>query len=256
MTTRSDADLLHAYRDGNDASARDELIERHLPLVRALARRYAYRGESLDDLVQVGSIGLINAIDRFDFARGSSLETYAIPYVIGEIKRHFRDRGWAVRPPRGLQELSIRLNDVVDRLSVRLGRSPTLTEIAASVGVDEEQVLEALECGALYHAQSLSTPIGDANSAADLLSMIGTRDEGYATIDDRAVIAEGMRALDERERTIVYLRFYGGLTQSQIASRIGISQMHVSRLLRAAVRRMHERIVGPDAAEPHGREGT
>lgn len=245
MSGRTDRELLGAYHDDGELAARDELIERHLPLVRALGRRYANRGESLDDLVQVGCIGLINAVDRFDRARGVSLETYAIPYIVGEIKRHFRDKVWTVRPPRGLQELNLQLSDLVDSLALQLGRSPTLAEIARTAQVDEEQVLEAIECGAGYRAQSLSAPVGRTEGTAELSAALASDGDAFATIDDRAVVAEALEALDGREREIVYLRFFGELTQSQIAERIGVSQMHVSRLLRGAVAKMRERIDRP-----------
>ena len=152
----SDRELLRAYHEGGDLAAREQLIERYMSLVRSLARRYAYRGEQLDDLVQIGAIGLIKAIDRFDVDRGVELTTYATPNIIGEIKRHFRDRGWAVRVPRGLQELNVQLSRIVEQLTVQLARSPTIPELAKAAGVEEEEVLEALESGRAYTSLSLS----------------------------------------------------------------------------------------------------
>src|SRR5919198_5959742 len=160
MTRPSEAtdwSLLRAYHERGDASAREELVARHLPLVRALARRYAGRGEQLEDLVQVGAIGLIKAIDRFDLERGVQLTTYATPNIIGEIKRHFRDKGWSVRVPRGLQELNVQLSRLVQELTVQLGRSPTIPELAKAAGAEEEEVLEALESGRAYSSLSLSS---------------------------------------------------------------------------------------------------
>ena len=156
MSADSDKVLLRRYHEEGDVQARELLIERHLSLVRSLARRYSYRGEQLDDLIQIGAIGLIKAIDRFDVNRGVELTTYATPNIIGEIKRHFRDKGWSVRVPRGLQELNVQLSKIVEQLTVELGRSPTIPELAESAGVDEEDVLEALESGRAYTALSLS----------------------------------------------------------------------------------------------------
>jgi RNA polymerase sigma-B factor len=238
---RSDRELLVAYRENGDAEAREQLIERHLPLVRSLARRYANRGEPLDDLVQVGSIGLIKAIDRFDLDRGVELTTYATPTIIGEIKRHFRDKGWSVRVPRGLQELSLRLSQLVDELTVQLERSPTIAELAEAAGVEEEEVLEALESGQAYSAASLSTPSGD-DGEPDPLEAIGELEHEYDLSEDRAILEPGLAVLDERERRIIHLRFWQGLTQSQIAERVGISQMHVSRLIRRSLEKLRREV--------------
>lgn len=247
---KSDRELLVLYRDGGDPTARGLLIERHLPLVRSLARRYANRGEPLDDLVQVGSIGLIKAIDRFDLERGVELATYATPTVIGEIKRYFRDKGWSVRVPRGLQELSLRLSQLVDELTVRLERSPTIAELAEAADVEEEEVLEALESGQAYSAASLSTPSGGDEGEPDPLESIGGLDHEYDVSEDRVLLEPGLAALDERERRIIHLRFWLGLTQSQIAQRVGISQMHVSRLIRRSLEKLRDEVAasrGPGA---------
>jgi RNA polymerase sigma-B factor len=218
-----------------------------MSLVRSLARRYSYRGEQLDDLVQIGSIGLIKAIDRFDLDRGVELTTYATPNIIGEIKRHFRDRGWAVRVPRGLQELNVQLSKLVEQLTVQLSRSPTIPELAKAAGVEEEAVLEALESGRAYSSLSLSSG-GSTEDGEELdpLESLGTLEHQYEVSEDRAVLAPGFKVLDERERMILHLRFFEGLTQSQIAQQVGISQMHVSRLIRRALEKIREEIAADE----------
>jgi RNA polymerase sigma-B factor len=240
---KSDRELLRRYHAHGDLEAREKLIEQYLPLVRSLARRYSYRGEQLEDLVQVGCIGLIKAIDRFDVDRGVELTTYATPNIIGEIKRHFRDKGWSVRVPRGLQELNVRLSRLVEELTVQLERSPTIAELAKAAGVDEEEVLEALETGQAYATLSLSAPAGgDDADDLDPLESLGELEHEYEVSEDRAVLAPGLKVLDERERRILHLRFFEGLTQSQIAQQVGISQMHVSRLIRRALEKIREEI--------------
>lgn len=235
--------LLRRYHEDGDLAAREQLIERYMSLVRSLARRYAYRGEQLDDLVQIGAIGLIKAIDRFDLERGVELTTYATPNIIGEIKRHFRDKGWSVRVPRGLQELNVQVSKLIEQLTVQLGRSPTIPELAKAAGVEEEQVLEALESGRAYTSVSLSTGGGsDEDGELDPLESLGTIEHEYEVSEDRAVLAPGFKVLDERERKILHLRFFSGLTQSQIAAEIGISQMHVSRLIRRSLEKIREEI--------------
>lgn len=244
---RTDRELLRRYHGRGDLEARERLIEQYLPLVRSLARRYANRGEQLEDLVQVGSIGLIKAIDRFDVDRGVELTTYATPNIIGEIKRHFRDKGWSVRVPRGLQELNVRLSTLLEQLTVQLERSPTIAELAKAADVDEEAVLEALESGQAYTTVSLSAPSNQGEDGAlDPLESLGEIEHEYEVSEDRAVLAPGLRALDERERRIIHLRFWEGLTQSQIAQQVGISQMHVSRLIRRSLEKVREEIAtGP-----------
>ena len=235
--------LLRRYHEDGDLGAREQLIERYMSLVRSLARRYAYRGEQLDDLVQIGAIGLIKAIDRFDLERGVELTTYATPNIIGEIKRHFRDKGWSVRVPRGLQELNVQVSKLIEQLTVQLGRSPTIPELAKAAGVEEEQVLEALESGRAYSSVSLSTGGGsDEDGELDPLESLGSIEHEYEISEDRAVLAPGFKVLDERERKILHLRFFSGLTQSQIAEEIGISQMHVSRLIRRSLEKIREEI--------------
>jgi RNA polymerase sigma-B factor len=239
----SDKALLRRYHEEGDLSAREQLIEQYMSLVRSLARRYAYRGEQLDDLVQIGAIGLIKAIDRFDLDRGVELTTYATPNIIGEIKRHFRDRGWAVRVPRGLQELNIQLSRLIEQLTVQLGRSPTIPELAKGASVTEEEVLEALESGRAYSSLSLSAGANqDEEGVLDPLESIGSEEPRYEISEGLADLAPGFRVLDERERWILHLRFFEGLTQSQIAQQVGISQMHVSRLIRRSLEKIRAEI--------------
>ena len=243
----NDRELLRRYHEQGDVAAREQLIEQYMSLVRSLARRYSYRGEQLEDLVQIGAIGLIKAIDRFDLDRGVELTTYATPNIIGEIKRHFRDKGWSVRVPRGLQELNVQLSRLIEQLTVQLGRSPTIPELAKAAGVEEESVLEALESGRAYSSLSLSSGgTQEDGEELDPLESIGSDEHQYEVSEDRAVLAPGFRALDERERRILHLRFFEGLTQSQIAQQIGISQMHVSRLIRRSLEKIRDEIAAEE----------
>ena len=215
---------------------------------RELLRRYHVDGdlaarEQLDDLVQIGCIGLIKAIDRFDVNRGVELTTYATPNIIGEIKRHFRDKGWSVRVPRGLQELNVQLSRLVEELTVQLGRSPTISELSEASGAEEEEVLEALESGRAYTSLSLSTGGGgEDDDSLDPMETLGEEEPRYEISEEWAVIAPGLRVLDDRERKILHLRFFQGLTQSQIAQQVGISQMHVSRLIRRSLEKIRAEI--------------
>jgi len=248
---QNDKVLLRRYHEQGDLAAREQLIEQYMSLVRSLARRYSYRGEQLEDLVQIGAIGLIKAIDRFDLNRGVELTTYATPNIIGEIKRHFRDRGWAVRVPRGLQELNVRLSKLIEQLTVQLSRSPTILELAKAAGVDEEDVLEALESGRAYSSLSLSTGGGtEDGEELDPLESLGEIEHRAVlrdlVLEDRAVLAPGFKVLDPRERQILHLRFFEGLTQSQIAQQVGISQMHVSRLIRRALEKIRAEIAADE----------
>jgi RNA polymerase sigma-B factor len=247
MPRINDKILLRRYHEDGDLAAREQLIEQYMSLVRSLARRYSYRGEQFEDLVQIGAIGLIKAIDRFDLERGVELTTYATPNIIGEIKRHFRDKGWSVRVPRGLQELNVQLSRLMDQLTVQLSRSPTIPELAKASGSTEEEVLEALESGRAYSSLSLSSGGGaDGEDDLDPLESIGTEEHQYEVSEDRAVLAPGFRALDERERKILQLRFFDGLTQSQIAAHVGISQMHVSRLIRRSLEKIRAEIASDE----------
>ena len=223
--------LFTLLRETGDSEYRDRLAKLHLPLVEYLAKRFKDRGEPLDDLVQVGSVGLLKAIDRFDLERGVEFSTYATPTIVGELKRYFRDKGWAVRVPRRLQELSLRLNKVIAGLTQELGRSPTVAEIAKRAEVTEEEVLEALESGQAYSTTSLDAPAGDDDDAPMRMDRIGEEDLRLDNLEYFASLAPLIDQLPEREKRILYLRFFKGMTQSKIAEQVGISQMHVSRLL-------------------------
>jgi RNA polymerase sigma-B factor len=234
--------LLRRYHEDGDLEARRQLIEQAMPLVRALAARYSYRGEQFEDLVQIGAIGLIKAIDRFDVDRGVELTAYAAPNIVGEIKRHFRDVAWAVHVPRGLRELNVRLSRIVEQLTAELGRSPTNPELAKAANVDEERVVEALESGRAYAPLSLSVPTDDTEIDRDRLGWLATDETEYDVAEDRALLATGFNALGERERQILRLSFFEGMTQAQIAQVVGLSQMHISRLIRSALAEIGEAI--------------
>ncbi|OFW63359.1 MAG: hypothetical protein A2Y74_08915 [Actinobacteria bacterium RBG_13_63_9] len=239
--TLSERQLLLRVRENNDRAARDELIKRYLPLVRSLARRFASRGQPVEDLIQVGSIGLIKAIDRFDLGRGVELSTYATPTIMGEIKRYFRDKGWAVKVPRALQDLNVRLNRVIERLTVDLQRSPTIAELASASGATEEEVVEALESGRAYSSISIfSGGTNEDEESLELLDCLGQEEQAYDVFEQRRVLAPAMERLEPRERLILHLRFFEGMTQTQVAARIGISQMHVSRLIRKSIDNLRE----------------
>jgi RNA polymerase sigma-B factor len=227
--------------DNGYEKARADAIEAWQPLARHLALRYTGRGEPDDDLVQTATVGLIKAIDRYDPDRGVEFTAFAIPTVLGEVKRHFRDRTWAVRVPRRMQELRIAVADAASRLSHTLGRSPTVADIAAHLDTTEEAVLEGLEGSRAYSATSLSTPI-TADGSAELADTLGETDSDMELAELRIALGPAMATLDERERTILSLRFYGSLTQSEIARQVGISQMHVSRLIAQALGRLREQL--------------
>lgn len=230
-TTRHDLDRRFAeYRRTRDRRLRDELVEEHVALAHFLARRFANRGEPLDDLCQVALVGLLKAVERFDPDRGLQFSTFATPTIVGELKRHFRDRGWAVRVPRRVQELHLQLARLVGSLSQELGRSPTPSEIAREAGVSEEDVLEAMEAGGVYRLASLDEAVSD-EEGGDRSSRIGDLEPGFEQVEQRRELSALLDVLPPREQQIVYLRFFDGLTQSEIAERVGISQMHVSRLL-------------------------
>jgi RNA polymerase sigma-B factor len=216
---------------------RDEAISAWLPLARHLAARYAGRGEPTDDLVQTATIGLIKAVDRYDGERGVDFAAFAIPTVLGEIKRHFRDRTWSIRVPRRLQEMRLRITQASGQLTQSLGRSPTVADLAVHLKVTEEEVLEGLEGAQAYSATSLSTPVGP-EGALELGDTLGGDDEDMRLAELRIALGPAMAALAERDRRILALRFYGNLTQSEIADQMGISQMHVSRLIARALRQL------------------
>lgn len=219
------------YRRTRDRDLRNELVEEHMRLAEFLARRFAHRGEPVDDLRQVALVGLLKAVERFEPDRGLQFSSFAMPTIVGELKRHFRDRGWAVRVPRRVQELHLELDRTIGTLSQELGRPPTPREIADRAGVQEEDVLESMEAGSLYRLASLDGMRGGDDSSIPPPERIGGVDPELDSVDDRVALGELLAILPEREQTIVYLRFFEGLTQSEIAEQIGISQMHVSRLL-------------------------
>ncbi|GAA0514406.1 hypothetical protein Ade02nite_90030 [Paractinoplanes deccanensis] len=216
---------------------RARAIEAWLPLAQHLSRRYAGRGEPADDLVQVAMVGLIKAVDRYDITYGTDFAPFAIPTVLGELKRHFRDRSWAIRVPRRLQELRMAINAANSTLTHVLGRPPTAADVAAHLGVSEEDVLEGLEGALAYHTTSLSTPVGE-DHAHELGDTIGAEDHGYELAELRIALGPALARLTEREQQLLSMRFYGNRTQSEIAQHIGISQMHVSRLLAKALAKL------------------
>jgi RNA polymerase sigma-B factor len=223
------------FAQTGDVALRDELVAAHLGLAEYLARRFANRGEPLDDLVQVASLGLLKAVGRFDPERGVEFSTYATHTIVGELKRHFRDRGWAIRAPRRMQELYLRLGKVVGSLGQELGRSPTIAELAAETQVSEEEVLEALEAGQAYRFASLDAPAGGDGEGETMGARFGADDPEMLGAEQRATLSPLLQQLAPREQLILHMRFFEGLTQSEIAGRLGISQMHVSRLLARSV---------------------
>ncbi len=238
-------ELLRRVHEDGDREARRILIERMMPLVRTLARRYANRGEALDDLVQVGCVGLIKAVDRFDLDRELRFSTFAVPTILGEIKRHFRDRAWSVRVSRGIQELNAKVAREADRLSTQLGRSPTIEEIGRATGSTQEQVLEAMQGAQAYSTVPLEEPIGEDGEP---VAKLGAMDFNFDRAEERIELTRGLEVLDDRERRIVALRFFAGLTQREIAEQVGISQMHVSRLLRRSLDQMSDHLGRPRPA--------
>ena len=211
-----------------DSPSREERIVAHMGLVKSLARRYANRGETLDDLIQVGMIGLINAVDRFDPDRDVAFPSFATPTIIGEIRRHFRDRMWAVKVPRGLQEANARVNHALDDLTATLHRSPSIREITDASGLSETEVLDALAVGAAYRPAPFAVDDGDGDTA---VVEVAVEDPGFATAEDRTVLSGVLSRLPLRERRILLLRYFADMSQADIGARLGISQMHVSRLL-------------------------
>jgi RNA polymerase sigma-B factor len=238
--TREDRELVLRYRAG-DSLAREQLVTRFLPLARQLARRYQRASEPLDDLLQVASVGLIKAIDRFDADREIAFSSYAVPTILGEIKRHFRDRTWAVRVPRDLQELSLKVDKAVGKLSEELRRQPSVAEIGEAVGADEEMVLEALQAGGAYRAVSFEAPRGGTggdDEVTTLADSIGFDEEGFDRAEERATLAQLMASLTPREREVLRMRFEEDMTQAEIGAVIGVSQMQISRVIRQALARL------------------
>jgi len=239
------AALFRCNRATGDGASRDELITMYLNLVQYLASKYRGRGEPIDDLVQAGTIGLIKAVDRFDPQRGFEFTTYAAPTIIGEIKRHFRDKGRAIKIPRRMQELSARLNGAMDTLTRDKQRSPTVSEIAEHFGCSEDDVLEATEAASVAH-NILPIDVGHANDngqSLSLLEIIGVDDPAIANVEDRETLARVLNAITPQAQRVVRLRFFEGSTQTVIANELGISQMQVSRLLRRALAAMRANIV-------------
>ena len=239
--SEEDRRLLTRYHRHGDQAAREALVQRFLPLAHQLARRYQGAGEPLDDLIQVASLGLLKAIERFDPERATAFSSFAVPTILGELKRHFRDKGWSVRVPRDLQELAVKLERTTEAVSRDLGRAPTAEEIGQRLGVSPEEVLEAREAAQAYRAVSLDRPRSDDDDGGEAVSdTLGGEDPEFRRAEDAATVSRLMRVLSEREREVLRLRFEEDLTQSEIGERIGVSQMHVSRLIRQAVARLAE----------------
>jgi RNA polymerase sigma-B factor len=231
--------LFVRYQRDGDMGAREQLVNRYLPLARRLARRYERASEPLDDLVQVASVGLVKAIDRFEPDRGAGFSSYAVPNILGELRRHFRDSGWALHVPRAMQERVLKVGEAVERLSGELGRSPSPQQVATQLGLTVEEVLEAMEAGAAYDTVSLDAPVRSTDDESSTVAdAMGENDRRFELVEESATLGRALRVLPERERSILYLRFAEGLSQVEIAQRIGISQMHVSRLIRRALERM------------------
>jgi RNA polymerase sigma-B factor len=241
-------DLFRRCQVCGDESAREELVERFLPLARQLARRYRHSSESLEDLEQVASLGLVKAIDRFDLDRDTAFSSFLVPTVLGELKRHFRDSAWAAHVPRRMQERVMRVTNAIDELVAEHGHAPSVAEIAQETEQSPEHVLEAMEASQAYHARPLDAPRSEEDDEdPDHLAELGRREAGYELVEVGAAVRPTVQSLPRREREILRLRFIEDLTQSQIAERVGISQMHVSRLIRAAIEKL-EAAVDEDAA--------
>lgn len=227
---------------GDGKAVYDEIVERCLPLAEHIARRFGGRGEPHDDLVQVARLGLVNAVNRFDVGRGSDFVSFAVPTIMGEVRRHFRDTGWAVRVPRRLKELYLRITREVPALSQRLGRAATLGEIAAELGTSVDEVSEGLIAGSGYQTISFDFTVGNRGHELPLIESLGAEDEALETVEALAAVGPALARLPERERTILVLRFYRSMTQTQIAERLGISQMHVSRILAKTLSQLREEL--------------
>jgi RNA polymerase sigma-B factor len=240
--SRFDAEFLFdRWQNGGDHGARDELVQRFLPLARKLARRYSAAHEPFEDLLQVASLGLVKAVDRFDCSRGNAFSSFAVPTILGELKRYFRDLGWAVHVPRGAQERAVKVQDAQQRLSAKSGRAPTVPELAEYLEMSIEDVLDALETARAHHASSLDVPFDDEEgSSATVVDTFGGEDPNLKSADARVTVGVAASQLSDREREVLSLRFIEDLTQTQIAERIGVSQMQVSRILRRAIARLAE----------------
>jgi RNA polymerase sigma-B factor len=236
--SRSEEEIAELFRRLPDPAAREALTKEFLPLAEYFARRFSGRGEPVDDLTQTASLGMLNAIDRFDPERGVPFSTYAAATIVGELKRHFRDRGWALRVPRNVQETAILVNRTVSAMWQEVGRAPTVAEIAKSADIGEDDVLQALDALQAYTTDSLDAPVGDATSTA--AETFGSEDRSFEVSEEWLSVAPALRDLPERERKILYLRFFEGRTQTEIAEELGISQMHVSRLVSQSLERLRE----------------
>ena len=232
--------LLQRYHREGDLDAREQVVVRCMPLARQLASRYRHAGEPFEDLVQVACVGLLKAIDRYDTERGTGFARYAVPTMLGELKRHFRDKGWAVRVPRATQELALKVSEALGTLPARLGRSPRPRDVAEALGVSVEDVLEAMETATAYEAASLDAPRGASAGDEDWtrLEALGAEEPGYELVELEQALRGTLDALPARERMILKLRFERDLTQAEIADCVGVSQMHVSRLLRRSLDRL------------------
>jgi RNA polymerase sigma-B factor len=240
-----DLSLLRSYQRDGDTAAREELVGRYLPLVNRLAGRYRRGPEPIEDLVQVASVGLVKAIDRFDPERGIPLASFAIPTILGELKRHFRDHGWSLHLPRDLQERILKVERVADELAKDLGRSPSVPEIGERMQLSEEEVLEAMDAAEAAATLSLDATSGPGDEeGASISDRVGELDPAYEVVEYGASISKTIESLSERDRLVLHLRFVEDLTQSQIADQIGVSQMHVSRIIRRAVDKLRSEAAG------------
>lgn len=236
-------ELFRRFKEEGDMDAREKLVMSHLNLVRFIANKFKNRGEPIDDLIQVGYLGLLKAIDRFDPSRGLEFTTFATPTIMGEIKRHFRDKGWSVRVPRRLQELSAKVNQATDTLTSQLQRSPTIAEIADYLDATVDEVLEAMESSSAYSSVSLEAPSGaDDDDIPSVIDRYATEDSDLAFTDDRIIIEEALASFSPRERDVIEMRFLKGMTQIEIAEKLGISQVQVSRLLRRTLKKIQDKI--------------
>lgn len=250
---QTDLRLLRRYHEHNDRAARDEMVRRGQALVKSLARNYSGRGERFDDLVQVGSVGLVKAIDRFNPDAGTRFVAFAAPNITGEIKRHFRDHCWLLHVPRSVQELDAKVNRESERFASQTGRRPTVQELADALDEPEERIVDAVQGGRGYSGLSLDSPVGDT---VGVLDMLGEEDQRLAAVDERDLVRRACATLDERERQIVALRYGEGLLQREIAERFGVSQMQVSRILARALERMREYLLAQEeAAEGEAERG-
>lgn len=234
-------ELFVRWQRDHDQRAREELVDRFLPLARNLARRYAGAREPFEDLLQVASLGLVKAIDRFDVDRGAAFSSFAVPTILGELKRYFRDLGWSVHVPRGAQEQALKVQEAQERLTTKTGRPPTVHDLALYLELEVEDVLDALETAAAHHSASLDAPREDRDDeSGSLVDVFGEEDRRYELIEETTTISAAAKELTPRERRVLALRFAGDMTQTQIAEEIGVSQMQVSRILRRALGQLRE----------------